>query len=225
LIIINCNQKDFWKKRKLLSNYRLVKRKKFICWKIGYFITINIFVPIFVSLGGNCSVTYQLQKRNIRIRAYPFDWSKISYKKLLEVFRNNFEEYSNISISKFSKNHENTFIIKNKYNTFAHEVLHIDELDKFKEKLERRIKRLNKLDNVIFVRIELDDIKDYSELVIELDKKFKNYKLIIISKNKIIGDKIINYNLPNYKDWKYDNFDWDIFYYRGEYTGATCGVV
>ena len=225
LVIISCNHEDFWKKRKLLSNYRLIKRQKFICWKIGYFITINIFIPIFVSLGGNCSVTYQLQKRNIRNKAYPFDWSKISYKKLLEVLRNNFEGYSNIYISKFSENHENTFIIKNKYNYFAHEVLHIDRLDKFKEKLERRIKRLDKLDNIIFIRIELDNINDYSELVKELDKKFKNYKLIIISKNKITGEKIINYLLPNYINWKYDNFNWDNILYLGEYTGATCGVV
>ena len=151
--------------------------------------------------------------------------SKISYKKLLEVLRNNFEGYSNIYISKFSKNHENTFIIKNKYNSFAHEVLNVDGLDKFKEKLERRIKRLDKLDNIIFIRIELDNINDYSELVKELDKKFKNYKLIIISKNKITGEKIINYLLPNYINWKYDNFNWDNILYLGEYTGATCGVV
>lgn len=40
LIIINCNHKDFWKKIKLLTNFKLKKRKKFI--SNHYFISINI---------------------------------------------------------------------------------------------------------------------------------------------------------------------------------------
>lgn len=41
LIIINCNHKDFWKKIKLLTNFKLKKRKKFI--SNHYFISVNIF--------------------------------------------------------------------------------------------------------------------------------------------------------------------------------------
>jgi hypothetical protein len=44
LIIINCNSDDFWKKIILLKNYKLVCRKKFICFKIKYFITITFFI-------------------------------------------------------------------------------------------------------------------------------------------------------------------------------------
>ena len=42
LIIINCNHKDFWKKIKILTNYKLEKRKKFI--GNHYFISVNIFI-------------------------------------------------------------------------------------------------------------------------------------------------------------------------------------
>ncbi len=43
IIIINCHHDDFWKKTKSLTNYKLVLRKKFICNKLGYFITVNLF--------------------------------------------------------------------------------------------------------------------------------------------------------------------------------------
>lgn len=41
LYIISCSHDDFWKKVKLLDNYTLVKRKKFICYKLKYFLTVN----------------------------------------------------------------------------------------------------------------------------------------------------------------------------------------
>jgi len=44
IIIISCHHNDFWKKSKILSKFRLINRKKFIDEKIGYFITVNIFV-------------------------------------------------------------------------------------------------------------------------------------------------------------------------------------
>tara|TARA_B110000037_G_C16993561_1_gene454140 strand:- start:325 stop:981 length:657 start_codon:yes stop_codon:yes gene_type:complete len=39
LIIISCKHKDFWKKIKYLTNYKIISRKYFVC---QYFITINI---------------------------------------------------------------------------------------------------------------------------------------------------------------------------------------
>lgn len=41
IIIINCNYKDFWKKIKLLTNYNLINRKKFI--GNNYFISVSVF--------------------------------------------------------------------------------------------------------------------------------------------------------------------------------------
>ena len=44
LIIINCHHNDFWKKINLLSNYKLIIRKKFIDSCAKYFITANILI-------------------------------------------------------------------------------------------------------------------------------------------------------------------------------------
>ena len=41
-----------------------------------------------ISLGSNCSITYQLNKYNLRNTAYPFDWSEIRMNKLVEIFTN-----------------------------------------------------------------------------------------------------------------------------------------
>lgn len=44
IIIINCNHNDFWNKIKILNNYKLIERKQFICEKLKYFITVNLFI-------------------------------------------------------------------------------------------------------------------------------------------------------------------------------------
>ena len=153
LIIINCHHKDFWKKIKNLSNFKLITRKKFIDYKIKYFITVNIFTrKSFISLGGNCSVTYQLNKLNLRNLAYPFDWSQIKLTQIIKAFNTNFEEYDKIKLIKYSENH-NSYVLHNKYCKFAHEVLKKKDLNDFSNQIKRRIKRL-KCVNPIFVRIE-----------------------------------------------------------------------
>lgn len=209
LVIISCNHDDFWKKRKILKNYRLLKREKFICEKIGYFITVNIFVPNFISLGGNCAVSYQMRIRGIRMSAYPFDWSRIKYSKLVRVLENNFEDYDRIRVDKFSENHDFSYLLKNKYNTFAHEIRDLDKLDDFSKKIVRRVERFKKINGCVFIRIELDNVIDYSSLLKQLDKYFLEYKLIVISRMKTDSEKIIHYKLPDHIDWKYNNFDWD----------------
>ena len=42
IIIINCNQYDFWKKIKILSNFKLKKRFKFYTYSQKYFISTNL---------------------------------------------------------------------------------------------------------------------------------------------------------------------------------------
>lgn len=43
IIIINCNMNDFWRKIKLLYNYKITSRKQFVCDKLKYFITVTNF--------------------------------------------------------------------------------------------------------------------------------------------------------------------------------------
>ena len=38
---------------------------------------------MYISLGGNCSITYQLNKYKLRNFLSPFDWSKITINQLI----------------------------------------------------------------------------------------------------------------------------------------------
>lgn len=176
----------------------------------------------YISLGTNCAISYQLKKYGLRKEAYPFDWCNVNFKNLLNVLENNFIDYNELEIKKFSTNHLHidtsigTYILKNKYGiTFAHEVLDNSTLDLFSDTLSRRIERFKNLtDNqtkIVFIRIELEEkIINYDELIKLLENYIQNFKLIIICKNNDnkINDKITYYQLPNFIDWKFDNFNW-----------------
>jgi len=154
IIIINCHHEDFWKKTKLLTNFKLIKREQIIDYHSKYFITGNVFIrKSFIPLGGNCGVTYQLNKYGLREVSYPFDWSKIKINKVKEVFENDFKDFNNVELVKYSNNH-NSWMIKNNYAVFAHEYLEKYNLEEFKNKLQKRKKNLEEVENPIFVRIE-----------------------------------------------------------------------
>ena len=154
---------------------------------------------MFLSLGGNCAITYQLNKHKLRDKAYPFDWCKIDIKDLIKVLKNNFKDYADVDIycvskkyKKFDNNNnilasESTLFI-NKYCLFAHE---IDYKNIFSESLERRIERFKKLsfhslNNIpIFIRLELkrptyDYMNQLINLCRELNKYFDKFILKLI---------------------------------------------
>ena len=179
-----------------------------------------------VSLGGQCSVVYQLIKQNKRIDAYPFDWCKINIKKLINVLNNNFKDYENIILKKISENHKlielncitkkNSMVFKNNYGIeFAHEISKKYEINNFKESLLRRINRFKKLKNPLFIRLEYENLSEkkillYKNLENILEKYFENFKIILISKIKYQSKYTNWYELNAYSDdWKYDNLNWD----------------
>lgn len=220
LIIINCHHQDFWKKSVLLTNYKLFSRKQFTDFTSGYFITVSIFLRKkgFVPLGGNCSVSYHLKKAGLRNTSYPFDWCQIKLGQIQNVLLNNFHNYSQVAIKKFSENHENSYIITNPYCRFAHEIKKEKHLDEFKEQLERRITRLKHLENPIFIRNEtfmFQDkkvyIKYWKNIIKVLDVMYnKKYKIILISK---INPELENIKWIKYeskvKGWKKEDLPWN----------------
>ena len=168
-----------------------------------------------VSLGGNCSVAYQLNKLQLRYSSYPFDWCRIKINKLIQVLNNNFAFYENIVFKKKSLNHENNIIVKNNYNIeFAHEIVHKYEINEFKLTLLKRIERFRQLNNPIFIRLECENLGNnkmilYQKLEDLLKLYFNNFKIILISKNKYESQYTTWYKLPKFsEDWKYDYLDW-----------------
>ena len=185
---------------------------------------------MYISLGGNCSITYQLNKYNLRNEAFPLDWAKIKINQLINVLENNFDNYAeSLQIKRYSDSHQ-SYIITNDYSVqFAHEVINIDEmntLDDFKDKIKRRITRFQNLssnysDKITFIRIELDVPKsNYIDNIIKLVKLIKNYysnfilKILIEtnSYNTIFQEKLEYVEFIKFdsysEDWKMDHINW-----------------
>jgi hypothetical protein len=189
---------------------------------------------MYISLGGNCSITYQLNKYNLRFEAFPLDWVKIKINQLINILENNFNNYAeSLQIKGYSDSHQ-SYIITNDYSIqFAHELINIDKLDKlnilnnFKDKIKRRITRFKNLSNnlinkIIFIRIELQPIKsNYINNIIKLVKLIKNYcrnfilKILIETKsyNTIFQEKLESVEFIKFdsysEDWKMDHINWE----------------
>lgn len=213
IVIINCHHKDFWKKQKRLTNYKLQSRKKFIDWDCHYFITVSVFVRFaFVPLGGNCAVTNYLKEVGLRNTAYSFDWCEIKMHQVIRAFAQQFRAFSDVKVVKFSKSHQNTFVVKNGYGKFAHEVMNEIDIDKFREKLQIRVSRTITIKNPVFVRLETFNYKkqvyiEYWKYLIEiLDRVYGEYKIILISHINPQLEKVNWIELNNFSsDWKYEN--------------------
>ena len=179
-------------------------------------------VTPYIPIGDSCAIAYNLRKLNIRTVAYPFDWSKIKIKQLINILDCDFKDYCELEIVKFSEAHESSYIITNPYNiTMAHEVLNSCDLPEFTAKLEDRITRFKEAikQKVKFIRLETSPWKqsyqqDLKDLINILNKLAPDYELILIlhesykdklPDNKII--KIIYYSEFN-SDWKYPNINW-----------------
>lgn len=189
----------------------------------------------YVSLGSNCSITYQLNKYGLRTNSYPFDWTKITIQQLIAVLENDFVDYvHSIQVKKISSQHPhiddtnnlnintNSVLTTNSYGiTFAHEFICKYQLDEFMDKITQRIERFRNLsihDKIRFIRIETSPIKTtfYSnilKLLSALDKFATNYELVlIVHKDSQIDNKfppnISIYKYANYDpDWKMESFD------------------
>ena len=178
---------------------------------------------MYISLGGNCSVTYQLNKYKLRNTSYPFDWTKISINQLITVLENDFVDYDILNIRSFSEKHDNTLLLSNKYNIqFAHEIKDETELNIFKNKIIKRIIKFKNLLNPIFIRLELQPInQNYKNKIILLNsllsKYFIDYKLIIIINSKInfesLPSNIIIYKYNDFSpDWQMNHLEWEKYF-------------
>lgn len=185
----------------------------------NYIIEINCMS--YISLGGNCAVTYQLSSKGYYQR-HPFDWSKISVFQLNSVLENDFKDYDDLLIKKLSSNHlcNNripSYILQNKYKiTFAHELINKYDLKTFQDKIKSRIIKFKNMKNPTFIRLETRNISDsyfkeqYNKLIDNLSKYFSEFHLIVISKNLTFDNpKITFIKLEEFsEDWRYLEVDW-----------------
>lgn len=183
----------------------------------------------FISLGGNCAVTYQLRNLKLYNNSFPFDWCKLNIKNLIKVLENNFENFENIEFKKKSSNHKiidkeltenDSLIFKNKYGIeFAHEICNKYEIGEFKEKIISRIEKFKNLENPIFIRLETQNLSEekmklYEKLEFLLKKYFDNFQIILISKHKYESNITQYIELKDFsEDWRYPELDWNKILY------------
>lgn len=222
IIIINCHHINFWKRIKILTNYKLISREYFINKIKGSFITVNILQRIvLVPLGENCSIAYNLKELNLRNESYPFDWCKMSINQLNKVLINDFKDFSDVTIKKFSENHvmfeeifeenceenctrslskQGSYLLTNKYNiTFAHEDVYL-----LKQKLERRIIRFKNLRHLYPIFII-----GTSQVNLKFCTLKDNLKKYCGTKFKLKVIKLQNLGEWNCDSWKYSHLDWN----------------
>ena len=192
----------------------------------------------YISLGSTCSVAYQLDKHNLRVNAYPFDWLKCtSLKMITKCIQENFKDFLDVIKIRESDKHPilttDTFndssndismVMRNTYDMeFYHDFSANSNLDDIKEKYDRRIKRfidiINSGNEIIFVRDELkinsikqEDIDEFIQIIKSINPNC-NFKIVYIVYNP--KNKKINFNniyiindTKNFEHWQRPNVEW-----------------
>jgi hypothetical protein len=179
----------------------------------------------YISLGNDCSVSYQLRKLHLQNESLPFDWMRIdnmdSICNILESRFDGFANFAEYNIKKQSDNFDNFDITacKSRYKmvhrqygfTLPHEYNDSSiSIPDFEEKYSRRIARFNSivLDasiHKIFVRMNnLKDITNKLENVLDY-YGVTNYKVI-----HIVADEYEEL-IPKYEPfrWQRDYIPWE----------------
>jgi hypothetical protein len=135
------------------------------------------------------------------------------------------------------QNDSGSYLLKNSYNIlFAHELYSISlfNISFLKNKLDQRILNFKQLQNKnirFVIQNNYINIKELNLLIQNLKEYFTNFVLIYITDQnqnitqldqlnfdkKIIKIITIDYNIIDWKDWKYSNINWfDIFFTKFE---------
>ena len=167
-------------------------------------------MKFFIGLGGNCHITTLIERIQKRSEAYPFDYTITSFKGIVKLFSNNFEDFFNEEdfINSMNFDHkikymgDSSLFINNKYQVIFvhHRMKDKEEFEKNKIIFERRINRIkdkvNNPNNVIYFvrskkitvgqsakehRIVLDEIWGK-----DFEENVDEYKILKEKFNKII---------------------------------------
>lgn len=194
-----------------------------------------------ISLGGSCTVAYQLKKHGYLKEYLPFDWIRIKFIDIIECLETNFSrildknnykfiEYSNKFHSKIGM----SAIYKVNDIGFYHDFNDQDNMNeqfenhivKYKRRVDRLYNYLKSLDKITFIRydtkdIKMDELNRFNRVIQNINPNLIwTMKVIIHRKNKL-NNKIISldnnqiiilYEDNKIIDWKRDDINWlDIF--------------
>lgn len=195
---------------------------------------------VAVSLGYNCTVAVQLDFENIRIRAFPFDWSFSPIDGVIRCIKNDFYDF--FSLENITINSQN-YIIDSLYDiTILHDfpfqqisnldlneiiahfqVNNLSELirKQYHEtqiKFLRRVKRFKQLreykGEIFFIRFSKITKQEALELLNALDQKFNDstFTLIVIGHTE---DFEMSWNIPKLKNYFVPESTWNLVFHRG----------
>ena len=113
---------------------------------------------LFISLGQQCGVAYNLEKCGFKEESLPFDWIRTpSFLSIVKLIENNFENFLNPEYLEYNKNTDIKYYFRNKLTRceFVHECEETN-FKEIEEKFQRRITRFyNKIrqnNKIIFIR-------------------------------------------------------------------------
>ena len=180
---------------------------------------------MYIPIGIDCSVAFNLQKYGVRKMAFPFDWLRLTdIKFVIDLIQSKFQyfmekeyliEDTDIDSTKFpildgdnmTDDYKKHIIVKNtKLNIrFYHDCESIEDIDNMIEKYNRRITRFyNILGNInikkVFIRLSKnkDDERLFNKFI--NDSGITNCSMIYI----FITNKMVR----ECKDWRKEELDW-----------------
>lgn len=201
---------------------------------------------LFISLGQQCGVAYNLEKYGYKSESLPFDWIRTpNFPSIVKLIENKFSDFLNEIELEYNDNPEVKFYFRNKITRceFVHECEETD-FNTIKEKYNRRIKRfykkLTEYKKIIFIRdiyrhnysknyIDAASINSFTQIIKQINKDLK-FCFFIVYKEDIISNKIISSIkekvLPNIifiqdktygRYWKRDQFNWNELFEKCQY--------
>jgi len=148
---------------------------------------MDIIYDHCISLGADCGTARAIRQANYKDATYPFDWAITKIKGLIQLIKNDFQEYINFTYDKIGND---AFAILNKTIYLPHECTYQElsikekydmQIDKHKRRAERFITLMNSGKNILLVRKCLNETKeDILNLVEILKEKYSSCKFHLL---------------------------------------------
>lgn len=199
---------------------------------------------LFISLGQQCGVAYNLENFGYKEETLPFDWIRTpNFACIVNLIENNFEGFLNKENLEYNENPEIKFYFRNKINRceFVHECEEQD-FGEIEEKYTRRISRfydkLKTYKKIIFIRdiyrhnysknyIDVISLNNFNRVIKSINPDLE-YLFYIIYKDDILSSKVVSSikqqipeNIVFIQDntygryWKREQFNWKRLFEMG----------